>query len=100
MKIKLVTIFFSVSSLVFVFVIHAIVQGRVARFFFVRTYQMAKNIPNGHKLYQMAIIYSKWSLNITTFNIPRPSKIYPKLDFWFENKPSGNPDARYMNVGM
>jgi hypothetical protein len=22
---------------------------------------------------------------------PRPSKIYPNLDFWFENKPSGNP---------
>jgi hypothetical protein len=20
-----------------------------------------------------------------------PSKIYPNLDFWFENKPSGNP---------
>jgi hypothetical protein len=24
--------------------------------------------------------------------IPRPSKIYSGLDFWFENKPSGNPD--------
>jgi hypothetical protein len=21
----------------------------------------------------------------------RPFKIYPNLDFWFENKPSGNP---------
>jgi hypothetical protein len=23
--------------------------------------------------------------------IPRPSTIYPNLDFWFENKSSGNP---------
>jgi hypothetical protein len=23
--------------------------------------------------------------------IARPSKIYPNWDFWFENKPSGNP---------
>jgi hypothetical protein len=23
----------------------------------------------------------------------RQSKIYPNLDFWFENKPSGNPDT-------
>jgi hypothetical protein len=22
---------------------------------------------------------------------PSPSKIYPNWDFWFENKPSGNP---------
>jgi hypothetical protein len=30
----------------------------------------------------------------------RPSKIYPNLDFWFENKPSGNPDgqARFRKV--
>jgi hypothetical protein len=27
-----------------------------------------------------------------TFSIPRFSKIYPKCDFWFENKPSGNTD--------
>jgi hypothetical protein len=26
-----------------------------------------------------------------TFSIPSPSKIYPNWDFWFENKPSGNP---------
>jgi hypothetical protein len=24
--------------------------------------------------------------------LARPSKIYPNWDFWFENKPSGNPD--------
>jgi hypothetical protein len=37
------------------------------------------NIPNGHKIYQHFSIYV------------RPSKIYPNWNFWFENKPSGNP---------
>jgi hypothetical protein len=32
-------------------------------------------------------------IKITTFSIPRPSKIYPNWDFGFENKPSGNPDV-------
>jgi hypothetical protein len=70
-----------------------IVVGWVARFFLVQTYQNGKNIsndhklhiPNGHKLYQMAIKYSKWSL---------PFKGSPKFTqichFWCENKPSGN----------
>jgi hypothetical protein len=34
---------------------------------------------------------------IPTSSIARPSKIYPKWDFWFENIPSGNPDVhRYV----
>jgi hypothetical protein len=49
------------------------------------------NWPNGHKLYQMAIKYSNRPYNIT-FSVSRSSKIYPNWDFWFENKPSGNPD--------
>jgi hypothetical protein len=28
---------------------------------------------------------------IPRFSIARPTKIYPSWDFWFENKPSGNP---------
>jgi hypothetical protein len=28
-----------------------------------------------------------------TSSIARNSKIYPNLDFWFENEPSGNPTA-------
>jgi hypothetical protein len=31
-------------------------------------------------------------INIPRFSIGRPSKIYTNWDFWFENKPSGNPD--------
>jgi hypothetical protein len=42
-------------------------------------------LPNGHKIYQMAIIYYKWELNTPTYPILRPSKIYPNWDFWFEN---------------
>jgi hypothetical protein len=42
-------------------------------------------------MYQLAIIYSKWPWNIPTFPIPRPSKIYPNWDFWFENIQSGSP---------
>jgi hypothetical protein len=39
---------------------------------------MAINIPNGHKIYQ---------------HLPfkGPPKFTQVLDFWFENKPSGNP---------
>jgi hypothetical protein len=40
-----------------------------------------QTIPNGHKLYQMDIKYSKWSLNIPAFTIQRPSKIFPNLGF-------------------
>jgi hypothetical protein len=29
-----------------------------------------------------------------TSSIARPSKIYPNWDFWFENKPSGNPGGK------
>jgi hypothetical protein len=39
----------------------------------------------------MAVKYSTWSKNITTLSIPRPSKFYQNWNFWFENKPSGNP---------
>jgi hypothetical protein len=72
---------------------------RVARFFLVQTYQNVRKytkwpqtIPKGHKLCQMDVKYSKWSLNMTKFSIPRNSKFYQNWDFSFENKPSGNPD--------
>jgi hypothetical protein len=34
----------------------------------------------------------------STFSIPRPSKIYPNLDIWCENIPSGNPAADALKV--
>jgi hypothetical protein len=37
---------------------------------------------------------------MTTSSIARPSKIYPNLDFWFENKPSGNPAPKDNNSGL
>jgi hypothetical protein len=42
----------------------------------------AKYIPNGHNTYQ------------TSFTA-RDSKIYPNLNFWFENIPSGNPGVSW-----
>jgi hypothetical protein len=50
-----------------------------------------QNVPNGHKISQISLKYSKWLQNISTFSNLRPSKIYPNSDVWFENKPSGNP---------
>jgi hypothetical protein len=52
----------------------------------------SQNIPNDRKLFQMAVNY------INTFYNLRPSKIYPNLDFWFENKKSGNPGFGDKNV--
>jgi hypothetical protein len=46
---------------------------------------MAKNISNGRKIDQTVIKYN------LRFSIARPSEIYPNWDFWYENKPSGNP---------
>jgi hypothetical protein len=40
-----------------------------------------QTLPKGHKLYQMAVRYSKWSWNITTYSITRPSKFYQNWDF-------------------
>jgi hypothetical protein len=49
---------------------------------------MTKNLPNGHTIYEMAV---KRPYNILSSSNGRPSKIYPKLGFLFENIPSGNP---------
>jgi hypothetical protein len=67
--------------------------SRVARFFLVHDTKTGKkctkrtqNVPNGHqnipnasKIFQMAMKH------IYIF------QLYPNWDFWFENKPSGNP---------
>jgi hypothetical protein len=60
---------------------------RVARFVLDKAYQNGKiyhndhKKPNGHKLYQTAINYTNWWLNIPTFSIPRPPKKYTQIGF-------------------
>jgi hypothetical protein len=51
------------------------------------------------RMYQMAVIYSKWHTNLS---IPKPCKMYPNWDFWFENIPSGNPavHSRSKQIGF
>jgi hypothetical protein len=48
----------------------------VARFFLLPAYQIGKNIPNGHKLYQTAIHNSKCPKNI-----PNGHKIFQHFPF-------------------
>jgi hypothetical protein len=43
----------------------------------------------------MAAKYPKWPLNIPAFSILRASKIYPNWDFWYDDKPSGNPGVEW-----
>jgi hypothetical protein len=73
-----------------------IAERRVARFSLLQHTKTGKNKPNDHKIYpnghkidQMAVKWTKWPQNISTTT--RPSNIYPKWDFWFENIQSGNP---------
>jgi hypothetical protein len=47
----------------------------------------------------MSIKYSRGPENISTISNLRSSKIYPNWDFWFENKPSGNPDSNGCEIG-
>jgi hypothetical protein len=69
-------------------------QIRVARFFWYK-------IPKQEKIYQITTNYTKCTRNITKdHKMDQVSikytnifhcKTLPNLDFWFENKPSGNP---------
>jgi hypothetical protein len=71
-----------------------LVAARVARISWYK-------IPKTGKLYQITTNYTKRPKDITKdskvdqvsikYTTARPSKFYQNLDFWFENKPSGNP---------
>jgi hypothetical protein len=69
------------------------VRRMVARFFSVQNTKTPKiyqrtttYVPSGHKINHFAEKYvDKMDLKILTSSITRPSKIYPKCDFWFEN---------------
>jgi hypothetical protein len=49
-----------------------------------KIYQITPKLLNGHKIYQMTLIYSKRPQNLPTCLISMPSKIYPNWDFWFQ----------------
>jgi hypothetical protein len=49
---------------------------------------------NGHKISQMSVKCSKWPKNMSPFSNRRSSKNYPNWQFWFENKPTGNPATK------
>jgi hypothetical protein len=74
------------------------IWSRVARFFLAHDTQTGKNVPNEYKMYQMVIKYPNacklFQMTIKHINIYQYMALQnlPILGFWFENKPSGNPD--------
>jgi hypothetical protein len=57
-----------------------------------QAFQIGKNITNDHKLYQTAIKCTKWPKNFPNGHENKALKKFTQIcDFWFENKPSGNP---------
>jgi hypothetical protein len=52
---------------------------------------MVINIPNVDKIFQIAIKY------INIFQ-SLPYEIFPNWEFWFENKPSGNPALEFVKT--
>jgi hypothetical protein len=44
-----------------------------------QAYQIATTLPNDHRIYKMAVKYSKWPQNTPTFSLLRSWKIYPNL---------------------
>jgi hypothetical protein len=71
------------------------IQG--CQIFHFTIFQSGKNIPIDYKITKcpLNIPYCRkvfpMTKHITTFSIPRSSKIYPNWYFWSEKKPSGNP---------
>jgi hypothetical protein len=53
--------------------------------------KLPRTLPNVKK----TVKWTKCPYNIPSSSIARSSKIYPNWDFWFENKPSGNPAHRW-----
>jgi hypothetical protein len=83
-------------------------NGKIYQILSHKIYQWPQNIPNGHKIYQMATKYTKWSQNIPSGhkiyqmvtkytkwpqNIPNRHKIYQmttKYTKWPQNIPNGH----------
>jgi hypothetical protein len=55
-----------------------------------KIYQNSTKLPNDHKMFKMAVVYSKCP------NVPfqDPPKFTQIVIFWFGNIPSGNPDSK------
>jgi hypothetical protein len=67
--------------------------------------KLGKIVTNENKTYQMVIKHPKCPYNISSghkiyqrLSKQKPFKIYPNCDFWFENKPSGNPAAELGSI--
>jgi hypothetical protein len=62
-----------------------------------------KKLPNGQKIYHMAINVPNGSeidqMVAKTTNI-RHSEIYPSWDFWFENMSSGDPCVQHWKINV
>jgi hypothetical protein len=54
---------------------------------------MTTTLPNGHKIYQNDRKIFQMAIKYTSIFRSKVLQIYPNWDFWFENKPSGNPAA-------
>jgi hypothetical protein len=54
-------------------------------------YQMVKNLPNGC-MYIIYVGIPNGQRIYNPFPFKWPSNVDPNWDFWFESKPSGNPD--------
>jgi hypothetical protein len=63
--------------------------------------KLPQNIPNVNKIcIPKDRKWTKCPLNIPTSSIAIPSKMYPNLEFWLENKPSGNPGSVSLFRGL
>jgi hypothetical protein len=56
---------------------------------------MTTEVPDAHRIYPMVVIFSKWPEYITTFSVPRSSKMYSNWYFWSEKKTIWQPCRYY-----
>jgi hypothetical protein len=69
-------------------------EGRFARFFLVKNTKKEENVPNDHKVYQMAMKYTKW---LILENLPNGHKIYQMVNI-ISNLPLNIPNGIYLTL--
>jgi hypothetical protein len=82
---------FPIFSFLVFFCMDLMGHGQGCQIIFIgETYRNGKNLPNDHKIYEIDIKYLcipnrrkifQMTLKCTNIKFPRPSKIYPNLDF-------------------